>query len=115
MDRPALTGIPEYRPLPRWRLGLALVWLLGSAACYAFLLTKDPLVIPWQGGFVFLHAAVPVLLALAGCAWAILRARRHQEARRSAFWGVLGLSLLPCLGMILWWKMEDTRRNLDGY
>lgn len=114
MESPALIGISEYKPLPLWRLILALVLLLGVAAFYGFLIHQAPPTIPWMGGFVVFHWLVPGLLALAGGTWAIRRSR-DADRRRGAMWGVLGLLFLQILGIGGWWKMRQVHRNLDGF
>lgn len=114
MDKPALTGIKDDKPLPLWRLGAALMLLLGVAACYGFLTFTKPQAISWMGGFVFVHWLAPGFMALAGGVWAIRRSRK-PDSRRGAFLGILALALLQLLGIGGWALARSEQRRMDGF
>jgi len=112
MDRPALMGISEPRPFPRWRLALALLLLLGSGIGLSLLLRIFTFQIPWMGGFLFLHWAIPGALSVLGSGWA-LRGWRIPDQCRSRTWWVGALTLVQALGLLAWVNWRHNMRELN--
>jgi hypothetical protein len=112
MEKPALTGIPEYQPFPRWRLLFLLGMLVVLGVICTLMFRKDPPSVPWMGGFIFLHWTTPGLLVVAAFAWTYRR-WGQPDRNRSTFWGLLVPTAVLITASVSWFTVYRHLRELN--
>jgi hypothetical protein len=114
MERPALTGISDYQPFPRWRLLLLLGVLVALGVICTLMFRKDPPSVPWMGGFIFLHWTTPCLLVLAASIWTYRR-WGQPDRNRGTFWGLLVSTAVLVTASVSWFTVYRHFRELNHF
>lgn len=112
MERPALTGIREYQPFPRWPLLPLLGVLVALGMICTLMFRKDPPSVPWMGGFIFLHWTMPWLLVLAAFTWTYRR-WGQPDRNRGTLWGLLVPTAVLVTASVSWLTVYRHFRELN--